>query len=392
MPSDFHHGVRVLEVNSGTRTARTIETAIIGMVCIADDADPSVFPLNKPVQLVGASRYLDKAGTTGTLARALDAIKDQCEPLIHVVRVAEGADDNETIANIIGSTVDGQRTGLQALLTSKVQFGQKARILGAPYWDKKQAVATELDIIAEKLRAMNYCGVDAETVEAAILYRANFGSRRKMLIWPEFTGFDTATQAEQVLYASARALGLRAKIDYDIGWHKTLSNVELAGVEGISHSLFHDPTSQAPTDTKLLNADEIVTLIRDDGFKFWGNRNCAGSSDLFPFENYTRTADVLADTMALGQLWATDQPMTIATLKDVIYTARAKLLDFTRNGYLLGGDAWLDGQYNPVELIKAGRATVDYDYTPVPPLEDLVLQQRITDSYIANLVAQATTL
>nr|WP_240315036.1 hypothetical protein [Chromobacterium haemolyticum] len=38
MPQDYHHGVRVLEINTGTRPIRTISTAIIGMVCTADDA------------------------------------------------------------------------------------------------------------------------------------------------------------------------------------------------------------------------------------------------------------------------------------------------------------------------------------------------------------------
>jgi hypothetical protein len=392
MPSDFNHGVRVLEVNSGSRTARTVETSIIGMVCTAEDADSSIFPLNKPVQLVGASGYLDKAGEKGTLARALDAIKDQCEPIIHVIRVAEGDTEAETISNIIGGNVAGQRTGLQALLTSKVQFGDKARILGVPFWDKKQAIAIELDIISEKLRAFNYCGVDAESIEAATQYRTNFGSRRKMLIWPEFTGWDTVTNSEQLLYASARALGLRARIDNEIGWHKTISNVEVKGVEGISYSLFHDPTSTDPTETRLLNSKEVTTLIRDNGFKFWGNRNCAGSSSLFPFENYTRTADVLADTMAMGHLWATDQPMSVGLLKDVIYTARSKLLDLTTMGYLLGGNAWFDGDFNPKELIKAGRATIDYDYTPVPPMEDLLFQQRITDRHIVSLIQQASAI
>ncbi len=391
MPSDFNHGVRVIELDSGTRPVRTVETAIIGMVCTANDADATIFPLNKPVQLIGATRYLDKAGIKGTLARALDAIKDQCEPIIHVIRVAEGASEAETQSNIIGGFVNGQRTGLQALLSCKALFGDKPRILGVPLYDKHLNIAGELDTISAKLRAFNYCGVDADTLEEATQYRVNFGSKRKMLIWPEFTGWDTATNTEQLLYASARALGLRAKIDNDIGWHKTISNVEVSGVTGITHSLFHDPTSTEPTDSKYLNSHEITTLIRDNGFKFWGNRTCS-SDPLFAFESYTRTGDVLADTMALGQLWATDKPISVGLIKDIIHTARAKLTDLTARGYLLGGNAWFDGSFNPKELIKAGKVAIDYDYTPVPPLEDLVLQQRITDQYIVNLIAQAQAI
>lgn len=47
MAQDYHHVVRVVEVNDGTRPISTVSTAIFGMVCTGDDADASVFPLNK---------------------------------------------------------------------------------------------------------------------------------------------------------------------------------------------------------------------------------------------------------------------------------------------------------------------------------------------------------
>jgi hypothetical protein len=44
--ADYHHGVRVVEINDGTRVISTVSTAIIGMVCTAEDADAATFPLN----------------------------------------------------------------------------------------------------------------------------------------------------------------------------------------------------------------------------------------------------------------------------------------------------------------------------------------------------------
>ena len=49
MPTDYHHGVRVVELSDGRRPIRTIETAIIGLVATAADADAAFFPLNTPV-------------------------------------------------------------------------------------------------------------------------------------------------------------------------------------------------------------------------------------------------------------------------------------------------------------------------------------------------------
>ncbi|EMI1758292.1 TPA: phage tail protein, partial [Proteus mirabilis] len=104
MAQDYHHGVRVIEINEGTRPIRTISTAIVGVVCTADDADEKTFPLNKPVLLTDVSQAIGKAGKTGTLASTLKAIADQAKPITIVVRVAQGEEEAETTTNIIGGT------------------------------------------------------------------------------------------------------------------------------------------------------------------------------------------------------------------------------------------------------------------------------------------------
>jgi phage tail sheath protein FI len=53
----------------------------------------------------------------------------------------------------------------------------------------------------------------------------------------------------------------------------------------------------------------VTTLIRRDGFRFWGSRTCS-ADPLFAFESATRTAQVLADTMAEAHFWAVDKPLT----------------------------------------------------------------------------------
>ena len=90
---DYHHGVEVIEINDGTRTISTVSTAIIGMVCTASDADAKTFPLNEPVLITSVQTAIGKAGKQGTLAKSLQAIADQCKPVIVVVRVPEGNDD-----------------------------------------------------------------------------------------------------------------------------------------------------------------------------------------------------------------------------------------------------------------------------------------------------------
>ncbi|AYO37133.1 phage tail sheath protein [Serratia marcescens] len=383
---DYHHGVRVVEINDGTRVISTVSTAIVGMVCTAEDADASVFPLDTPVLITDVLAASGKAGKKGTLAASLRAIAEQAKPVTVVVRVATGKDAAETTSNIIGgANAEGRYTGMKALLSAQAELGVKPRILGVPGLDSLE-VATALAGICQQLRAFGYISAHGcKTVQEATKYRDNFSQRELMLIWPDFVSWNTTANQSDIAYATARALGLRAKIDTETGWHKTLSNVGVNGVTGITASVFWD--LQAPgTDADLLNQACVTTLIRKDGFKFWGSRTCS-DDPLFLFENYTRTAQVLADTMAEAHLWAVDRPVTPTLVRDMIDGINAKFRELKSAGLIIDGTCWYDESANTKETLKAGKLFIDYDYTPVPPLEDLTLRQRITDRYLATFAA-----
>ncbi|WP_369335756.1 phage tail sheath protein [Halomonas sp. ND22Bw] len=495
MAQDYHHGVRVVEINEGTRPIRTVSTAVIGLVATAPDAAAAVaasllvdsaaaesgvtytaatagttgnairvryvdpgsasaalavtvsgqditvslatdtegeitstaaevataingeadasalvtaaeegtgagvvaasgfqyltggedepFPLNTPVLVTDPLGAQGDAGDTGTLARSLDAIADQAKTMIVVVRVAEGADDAETKTNVIGGVnASGKRTGVQSLLAAEGRLGVKPRILGVPELDDAD-VTSELIGVGQKLRAFVYASAgDSTTMEEAAMYRENFGAREVMVIWPDFTGWDTATSSTRTHSAVARAMGLRAKADQAIGWHKTLSNMPVNGVTGISQDVFWD-LQDPNTDAGYLNSHEVTTLINRGGYRFWGSRTCS-VDPLFAFENYTRTAQVIADTIAEAHLWAVDKPMHPSLVKDIVEGINAKFREWKRLGYIIDGEAWFDAEINTPEVLKAGKLYIDYDYTPVPPLENLMLQQRITDRYLVE--------
>ncbi len=381
--ADYLHGVRVIELNDGTRPIRTIPTAVIGMVCTAEDADPLVFPLDTPVLLTNVQTAVGKAGVKGTLAASLQGIADQTKPYVIVVRVKEGADEAATTSALIGGTTPtGQYTGMKALLAAKARVGMTPRIVGVPGLDNLQ-VATALVAIAKDLRAFTYVSAwGCKTKEEVAAYRANFGSREIMVIWPEFQNWDTVANKTTTASAVARALGLRAKIDQETGWHKTISNVAVSGVTGISADVFWDLQNPA-TDANYLNSNEVTTLINANGFRFWGSRTCS-DDPLFAFENYTRTAQILADTMAEAHMWAIDRPMHASLVRDLVEGVSAKMREYKSQGYLIGGSCWYPDDINTKDTLKAGKLWVDYDYTPVPPLEDLTFRQRITDRYLID--------
>lgn len=389
MADTYHHGIRVVEINEGSRPIRTIATAIIGLIATAEDADPLAFPLDTPVLVTNLQTAIAKSGITGTLKTSLQAMANQANTMAVIVRVATAENEASQTANVVGTvTAEGKYTGLKALLTAKTKLGVQPRIIGVPGLDT-QAVATELVTIAKKLRAMAYAYAwSCQTKEEVVTYRDAFAARELMLIWPNFVAFNTDTATTEVVPAVAVAMGLRAKIDNEIGWHKTLSNVAVNGVTGIDADVTWD-LQDPSTDAGYLNSNEITTLIQHDGFRFWGSRTCS-DDPLFAFENSTRTAQVMADTIAEANFWASDKPMHGSLVTDMLESIKAKQREWTRLGYLMGGDAWYDPELNNKDTLKAGKFYIDYDYAPVPPLEDLTFRQRITDSYLADFASTIT--
>lgn len=392
MSTEYHHGVRVLELTEGTRSIRTISTAIIGLVATSSDADAAMFPYDTPVLLTNVRSAVAKAGKLGTLAKSLEAIAEQCLPVTVVVRVPDGLGETDEdkaadlVSNLIGTTLpDGSYTGMKALLSAPAKLGVKPRILGAPGL-ATQPVATAFQSIAQQLRAMAYCGTYKQTVEEAITYRNSFSARELMLIHANFQQWDTVANATVDAYTEAHALGLRAKIDIETGWHKTLSNVAVNGVTGINPAIYWDLQNPA-TDAGLLNQNEVTTLVNRDGFRFWGSRTCS-DEPLFSFESSTRTAQVLADSIAEAHMWAVDKPMHPSIVKDILEGVNAKFRELKAKGYLLDGTAWYDEEVNIKETLKEGKLVIDYDYTPIPPIEDLTFRQRITDRYFADFAAR----
>jgi phage tail sheath protein FI len=276
---------------------------------------------------------------------------------------------------------------MQALLAAEGQLGVKPKILGAPGLET-QAITAALGVVAKKLRGFGYARAIGETVADAILYRANFSARELMLLMPDFLSWDTASSTNITSFAAARAMGLRALIDTQTGPHKTLSNVAVEGVVGLTKDIHWDIEDQA-SDAGLLNAKEITALVRtDSGFRFWGNRTTAEANSPFVFESTVRVAQLLTDTIVKGMMWAIDKPLTPALAKDIIETINGFGRQLKAQGIVMGFNCWFDEANNGVDSLKAGKLRIDYNYTVPPPLEDLGFNQRITDAYFADFASQ----
>lgn len=383
------HGLTITESASGPRALGAVSLAVIGIVATAtatgapaQEALDEAFPLNTPVLITGGVDIAaGKAGDSGTLGPVLRAIGDQASPVVIVVRIEEGEDQAETDANVIGTTDGLTFTGLQALAAADQRLGVKPQIIAAPGLDG-QLVIEEMVTIAKKLRGFVYAAAEGDSVAEALTYRENFGHRELMLIWP-------GTSAQFGGDIVARAIGLRAQIDETVGWHKTISNVPLVGVTGLSQDISFDLTDPS-TDAGVLNGGEVTTIIRQTGFRLWGNRTTADplTNPSFVFESAVRTSHALQEIVAQIVSPFIDQPMTIGLVKDLLETGNARFRQLAVQGVIQGAEMFFDADQNSAQELAAGRPRFRIQFTPVAPLENPNVDLVITDFYYTDFADQ----
>ena len=368
------HGVTANEFTHGARPISDIATNIIGIVATADDANATVFPANKPIFSTSVSALIDKAGTKGTLAKSLDAIAAQADAQIVVVRVPASAKENEQKANVIA--------GAKALAKAPAHTGFKPKIIGAPELDDAEVTA-ELVVAANVLDGFVYASAGgAEEISSLTSYKNGFGQKNLMLIDNECMALG-ASKNQETAATVARILGARAMLDQKIGVHKSISNTEIQGVSALKYPRSFgllDINSEANTINNL----NITTIIRENGFRVWGNRTCS-ADPIWAFESTVRVASVIKETIAESFLWAMDKPMHPSLMIDIINTINAKLAEKVYKGWLLGAQVFIDPKKIEKERVSNGIFAFDYEFTVAPPLENIELNQHVSDRFIVNL-------
>jgi uncharacterized protein len=389
MAEQFLHGVEVSEITSGPRTIRTTKSSIIGLIGTAPDADNTIFPLNKPILIVGSRREAAKLGTTGTLPMAINGIFDQIGAMVIVIRVEEGTDEAETIANVIGG-VDAQTggyKGIQAFLSAESIVHAAPRILIAPGFthqrpnNQANPVISSMLVIADRLRAVIIADGPNTNDQDAITWRNDFGNARVYVVDPWVKIF---IDSEQIVPPSPYIAGLIARSDNENGFWWSPSNQEIYGIVGTARPV--DFTlGDANCRANFLNENEVTTIIRQEGYRLWGNRSCS-SDPKWAFLSVRRTADLINDSLLRAHLWAVDRNITRTYLDDVVESVNAYLAHLKALGAILGGQCYPDPELNTPANIAQGKVYFDFDFTPPYPAERIVFRSHLINDYIKELI------
>ena len=384
MPEQFLHGVEVIEVTSGARAIRTVASSVIGLIGTAPDADATAFPLNTPVLLAGYQPTLvAKLGTDGTLASAIDGIYDQAGAVVVVVRVAEGNDNAATISNVIGGVdSNGHYAGLKVFLGAESILGVQPRILIAPSFSSTSGVLTEMVTIANRLRAIVVAEGPSTTDAAALSYATASGSDRVYLVDPRVKVL--ASGVETIEPSSARVAGLIAKSDNDRGFWWSPSNQEILGIVGVERPIDF-VLGDAAARANLLNAGNVATIIRQNGFRLWGNRTLSADAK-WAFLSVRRTADLINDSILRAHLWAVDRNITRNYLADVSDSVNAYLKSLKAQGAIIDGECVPSADLNTPANISAGKVYFDVKFTAPYPAEHITFRSALVNDYLSEIV------
>ncbi|SMH35812.1 phage tail sheath C-terminal domain-containing protein [Maritimibacter sp. HL-12] len=389
MPDYFLHGCEVTEVDDGLRPIRTVKSSIIGFVGTAPDADEAVFPADTPVLITGP-RMAASLGAGGTLKDAYTAAYREQAAAVIVIRVEEGLDAAATEANVVGD--ETLQTGCWALLTAQALTGQTPKLLAAPGHTKptdpavKNPVAVALTSIVDQLMAFGYIESPNTNEADAIAYEGLFGSQRLAIVDPHVLVYDTTLADYVSRPGSAVVAGIQSRVDGERGFWWGASNQLAKGIAGTSRPIGYK-LSDPNTEANRLTEHGIITFVRDEGFRAWGNRSTS-DDPLWAFYAVRRTADMVYESVESAHRWAMDRPFSVQLLLDIRDSVQAYINQLVARGALLGGKVWIDPELNTEADLKAGKLTIDFDIEPPAPLEHLTFRAHREGSYYEELVAE----
>ncbi|MGP5284053.1 phage tail sheath subtilisin-like domain-containing protein [Pseudomonas helleri] len=382
--TDFFHGITVSLVESGARIIALPSSSIIGIV---DTFTPGLglAESNVPTLLTRESEAVAAFGADSALTRACKSILNQSAAAIVAVGVPTGTEAAVLTSSIIGGVAaDGKRTGMQALLDGKSLFNLQPRLLIAPKHSATEAVATAMDVLAGRLKAIGIIDGPNTTDEAAIAYAENFGSKRLYMVDPAVKQWSTVTNADEAVPASAIAAGMFAQTDARFGFWASPSNKEIAGITGTVRPIEYldgDPTCRA----NLLNAASITTIIRDGGYRLWGNRTLSADPK-WSFVTRVRTTDMVMDAIQVGMKWAVDRGITKTYVKDVTETVQAFMRDLKAQGAVINFEVYPDLEKTTATQIEQGKVFWTIRFTDVPPAENPIFQVEVTNQWLTEVL------
>jgi uncharacterized protein len=412
------YGIVINESFTGPLPVQAGDFSVIGLLLPADDADVTVFPLNKPIAFNSTDPdYLGKAGT-GDFVKALNAINNQLAvwqsaARVVAVLVARGETLAETMTNLVGA--QATFTGLYAFLKSGSLNGVIPRLIGSPGYTGATTVDGQGHTIANPLVAAMPAALNA-LLATAYVGAVGDGVVANTLAWRETLASDRLNPIDGwvvpgsgVGYSdgAAEALGLQVAVDFQHagipGW--SISGQQVAGIAGLKNYYSFSLTDGATEGQELLAQQVSViepgaigsdTAIAASGFVVAGVWNASDDPRAW-FVNKRRMKDfvhlalVKAIRLRLGVDNVTPHAVQ-AVLNDMVVLGSYLLSKQISIGFKV---SFVASENSPTELAQ-GRFVVGFaNETPAPITVVTVDSTDDPDALtveLATIIAQSSTI
>ncbi len=381
----------------------------IGLIGPADPATgvqqadfDAKFPLGEIVNFNSTDATARMIDPDGYIGDALAGINSQTGRLqrsarVNFIRVAEGADTQETTTNII--------TALPKFKTAGAEVGMYSRLIAAPGYTSWQADSNTANPIAAALPGVlnSFLGVaviDAPGVDQQgdIDYRETNSSERVMVATPGvYTRDSGGSQVSRPM--SSRILGLFVRRDHEHEGRpfRSVLNQPVYGVEGPTRAIDFSLTDGA-TDGQDLLSHQIGPLIRgesgddfaiaDGGFVFMGFEG-TGADAVWQQIHKVRGRDFIELTAIrtlrnlLGKFNLNNQTIqtVVNTLVGILSSAEAKQ-------EILGFNCRFDPEQNNEADLRTGHIYVDTRFEEAAVFRKATLLSRPYEPALTTTIEQ----
>lgn len=387
--TDFFHGIRIVESTTLTPSIATASSSLIGIVGIVGTTPKDFLPI-KPY-LVKNNDYFD-----GPIGDAVNAINLQTQARIVICGVKVESELIKAINSLqnIKQDLDLDLAFIVAPSVAKEHFADLSKIamntksvliLDLPEKEKSGGYDdTLLDSIrSERVIA---CYPRVQIIRKTIPSKPEKPKDAKTdtPAKPSFNEVKAETQLDTVALSPYIA-GVFARTDEEKGFWASPSNRKINGMYGLSTPIPYIEDNKDCLANEL-NSKKIMTVIRDDGFRVWGNSGLYDdNAPAYRFISVVRTKDVINRSLRRSLRWAIDRGITKNLLTEITAKVNEFLAQLKIKGAIIDGRVWADEAQNTPAALVDGKLFFNIEFTPIFIAEQITFTSILTDKYLTKL-------
>lgn len=423
MSVNFHHGPEIIERREGAGIIRDVKSAVTFIVGTApiediyDTPEKRKIVINKRLVIRSQKEAVSLLGPQKagyTLPEAISAIFNKVQDgqgggTIIAVNVFDpdkhknddGKPDPSMVvaSDIVGGFDEaGQASGFQLAYGTFNELGFFPKILLAPRFSTHIGVRTGMNVISNKIHAIDISDLPAGlTIQQAVASRGvggeyNTASDRSILTYPQVKAYDPVVDDVVNQPFSQHFAGVIVATDLAQGYHYSPSNKTMTDVVGMERDISYHP-GDLSSDTNALNEVGIVTVMNmyGRGFRAYGNRSAAFPSDISQrsFIQTRRTIDMIHESAVYYLQERIDAIATNLGIEQVEDDVNAFLRKKEGEGVLYGGRFSFDRTKTTARDVADGHFYYNLKLAPVAPMEWLTVESYLDINLIKDALGLA---